>query len=701
MPRLLAIVENHFSKYPQERTPVERFVDLFDLRWADHVRFERSEASFYLLKPKSHASELYGFERELLLVYSPYSNLEPRTLKQFEEVLARPQLKGRVEPLYMVLIAPMDDVEGEVARYRLDAEQGRIIVAFSEEELRASSDPWFLRRRFAKYLFSRDLFDIKQALVADSYFFGRQGLVLDLLDRLKRGENTGLYGLRKTGKTSSLFKLRRIIETESAGAFVYLDAQNPAIYGRRWWELASIIRDEAARVVGTRLDERLSKPFTASTATNRLQQSLEAVIERIRAKNQRLLIVIDEVEHIYPGLSPDKHWAEDFLPFWKLLRAIQTQDRRIAFIVAGVNSHVSEAPSVEGHDNPLFSLVGTRYLQPFTAHETKEMVQTLGRRMGILFENEACSYLSERYGGHPMLVRLACSWEHQLRVSSDYSERPVQILRDQLIETEAERELELVYYVRHVLDVLRIWYPEEYEILTLLAADDHKTFDEYATDLPESVQHLKAYGLIDRGSNTLTIGMVKRYLTQEGRRREREKRIKAASSVPALPALLSPPDEPINVPSILASGEGSTIEFKSTLRVNLHTGKPDTRIEHSVLKTIAALLNSDGGYLAIGVDDSGAVIGLSADGFASEDKMSTHLVNLIRDSLGAEHAEYIKASYHTIEGTKLLLITCRRSPRPVFLKHDGEETFYVRLLAATAALTVRQAQDYMLSRFGA
>src|SRR5262249_5865593 len=76
---------------------------------------------------------------------------------------------------------------------------------------------------------------------------------------------------------------------------------------------------------------------------------------------------------------------------------------------------------------------------------------------------------------------------------------------------------------------------------------------------------------------------------------------------------------------VLRGGESATVEFKSSLRVNLHTRNRDAKIEHAVLKTIAAFLNSDGGILVVGVDDKGIPLGLDADGFQSEDKMLQHL----------------------------------------------------------------------------
>ncbi len=70
----------------------------------------------------------------------------------------------------------------------------------------------------------------------------------------------------------------------------------------------------------------------------------------------------------------------------------------------------------------------------------------------------------------------------------------------------------------------------------------------------------------------------------------------------------------------IARGEGMQIEFKATLRMNLHTGSNDPKMEHAVLKTLAAFLNSqEGGTLFVGVNDEGDVVGLDADQFANED----------------------------------------------------------------------------------
>ena len=69
--------------------------------------------------------------------------------------------------------------------------------------------------------------------------------------------------------------------------------------------------------------------------------------------------------------------------------------------------------------------------------------------------------------------------------------------------------------------------------------------------------------------------------------------------------------EPIAV--VAARGESATLEFKSSARVNLRTGKRDDVIETVAAKTVAAFLNSRGGTLLLGVDDAGRLIGLGPD----------------------------------------------------------------------------------------
>jgi hypothetical protein len=156
---------------------------------------------------------------------------------------------------------------------------------------------------------------------------------------------------------------------------------------------------------------------------------------------------------------------------------------------------------------------------------------------------------------------------------------------------------------------------------------------------------------------------------------------------------------PLAAGTLVKRGEGVATEFKSTLRVNLHTGQSDVRIERDILKSLAAFMNSDGGTLVIGVNDQGKPLGLKADNFPNEDKMNLHLVNLIRDRIGPQHMLFIRPRFEDYEGTRVLAVECKRSPTPVYVKDGNMEHFFIRTGAATNELTGNQMQQFIRHRF--
>jgi len=146
-------------------------------------------------------------------------------------------------------------------------------------------------------------------------------------------------------------------------------------------------------------------------------------------------------------------------------------------------------------------------------------------------------------------------------------------------------------------------------------------------------------------------------------------------------------------------GEGMKVEFKSTLRVNLHTGQPDPKMEHAVLKTLAAFLNSNGGTLFVGVNDESEVIGLDQDQFPNQDKMLLHLDELINGRLGGAAFACLKPEIGEIDGKRFLAVECKPSKQAVFLKTGNEEVFHIRAGASSPALLGKQALDYIQQQF--
>lgn len=157
---------------------------------------------------------------------------------------------------------------------------------------------------------------------------------------------------------------------------------------------------------------------------------------------------------------------------------------------------------------------------------------------------------------------------------------------------------------------------------------------------------------------------------------------------------------PPSVAELIAGGETGAVEFKSTLRINLHTGQPDEKMHLSALKTIAGFLNAKGGTLLIGVADDGEVLGVGADGFPNEDKMGLHLVNLIKDRIGEVFLPYVHPHFEDQEGERVLMVRCEPGPKAAFLKDGKEQRFFVRGGNATAELSGAGVTDYINHRFG-
>ncbi len=152
------------------------------------------------------------------------------------------------------------------------------------------------------------------------------------------------------------------------------------------------------------------------------------------------------------------------------------------------------------------------------------------------------------------------------------------------------------------------------------------------------------------------------------------------------------------ISKLIKAGESTSLEFKSTMRTNLHTGKAGKEIELAWLKSVVAFMNSDGGILLIGVADDGEILGLEADNFANEDKCLLHFKNLLNNHIGAEFTRFISVKVLSIQEKSVLLIECERVRQPVFLKVGKNEDFLIRSGPSSTKLSMSQMMKYLNER---
>jgi type I site-specific restriction-modification system R (restriction) subunit len=160
-----------------------------------------------------------------------------------------------------------------------------------------------------------------------------------------------------------------------------------------------------------------------------------------------------------------------------------------------------------------------------------------------------------------------------------------------------------------------------------------------------------------------------------------------------------------NAEELIKRGESKTLEFKSTLRWSLKEDRQDDKgVTHAALKTIAAFLNTEGGDLLIGVADDGAIVGIERDRLETDDKFMRHLAQVVRNGLGDRAGTCIDPKTQIVDGKTVCVVSCQRSPEPVFLKWKGLEAvaegdFFVRSGPGTVKLPPDSAKEYILTRF--
>lgn len=474
---------------------------------------QKSEYKYLLLKPTEKYSELFNFELEIVACLSSYDSFEPRVLDVYEAVY-RCNSEFRIEKSITMLLSKDDNVQSALRKILKTDQECQVIVPFSYKEIIENSDSFFLRNRFKEFFYSRDLFSFQNPLTKDYYFFGRKDLVHDIVNRHNSNENSGLFGLRKTGKTSIVFGVQRVLKN-SDDSSVYMDCQNPSFHKSRWNKALWLVIDRYKKENGLECKVHNCEEYTEENASRLFSKDIVALQKKQKGK---ILIIFDEIEHITFGVSPSEHWKKgnDSLFFWQSIRSsFQSNQGVFTYLIVGTNPKCVEIPSINGTDNPIFSQIPYQFIRSFDVTQTKEMVSKLGGIMGLRFDDIIYGKLTDDFGGHPFLIRLVCSKIHNIVKQ----ERPARVDKAIYEASKNEFERDNSSYIEMVINVLKEYYPDEYEMLTMLSIGDAKQFNEFAQLSKEYTSHLIGYNILDvnNGTYTFKIEAIKRYLESKNK----------------------------------------------------------------------------------------------------------------------------------------------------------------------------------------
>lgn len=170
-----------------------------------------------------------------------------------------------------------------------------------------------------------------------------------------------------------------------------------------------------------------------------------------------------------------------------------------------------------------------------------------------------------------------------------------------------------------------------------------------------------------------------------------------------------PLDPRVATADLLKQDESQQLERKSSFLASLDVSRPDVpqkTIQHSVGKSVAALANTDGGYLIIGQADDKTVLGLKHDfkllgkkrdpRDAFEQSLAAFLERALDPGWSALGITY---RWSSDDDDAVLVLHVPRSPSIVHLSADADrEVVYVRVLTTTRELKGRALTEWMVGR---
>ncbi len=146
--------------------------------------------------------------------------------------------------------------------------------------------------------------------------------------------------------------------------------------------------------------------------------------------------------------------------------------------------------------------------------------------------------------------------------------------------------------------------------------------------------------------------------------------------------------------------ETEKTELKSSLCYDYDKKNKYWVPEMAVAKAVASFLNSDGGFVLIGVKDDKTILGLEKDFEAihstTEDAFELHFTSVIGNYLGLENTTYVKIRFTEKEGKKIAVVVIpKKAPKEVFLTENKTPHFYIRSGNSSRELNVKEAIEYV------
>ncbi len=128
-----------------------------------------SEYRYFLMKPINKYQEMFNLNREIIVIFSPYSIFQPRTLDAID-VAYKKHTRLRIDRICSVVISKDTNMETKLYEILSKDTEMQIIIPFSYSELINEFSEGFVINRIKKHFYERDLFEF-EAPIKNNYTF--------------------------------------------------------------------------------------------------------------------------------------------------------------------------------------------------------------------------------------------------------------------------------------------------------------------------------------------------------------------------------------------------------------------------------------------------------------------------------------------------------------------------------------------------
>jgi hypothetical protein len=476
--------------------------------WVLHVRLPRT------------LEDSFGFTRQFVIFCTETRDLQTRNVEQLQRLISA--ANPAVTNDFAIIFCRDADAKSKLRDWAVERTEGIVVVAVTPEDIEVlladpQNAPQAIPRLLEEAFKNRNLYDERDPVRGDR-FFGRAEELRELDRLISHGNrHIGIFGLRRIGKTSLLLELidRLKKRPDVVPIFVNLEISSSAPSAAHVaWRLGDAVAEVVAarsstlshngarRALGIPNEWTEVSPATLMTS---LATSLVSVLRSGVLREVRLVVMLDEAEILLPNPAEP---MPDAIHFLRMIRGVSQQTEQLTLVMAGVNATPSESPVIGEDDNPLFGLLSVRYLGPLDFAACAELIRDVGRRMRMRWDPAATKAVTAYVGGHPLLARLAAS-----DVWTRHPERPLRPTAEMVNHDLLGFHVVNSNIFAQMVQSLRRYYPDELEVLKIIASGDKQFARSLLHDDPSILNHLVGYGVLDQKTLEISVPAFRAWLS--------------------------------------------------------------------------------------------------------------------------------------------------------------------------------------------